>query len=128
AVNLLGVVPQLKTSSYRRNEIETLAHRLHLPDEIADAVADIPLLHKLRNPNIPDTIFSAVLASQRALVNANLREWTPDYLIQPDLSRYTGSEFHLVEEISDIGLEATEIAMPDLARKLGMAIQPFGCD
>jgi len=93
---------------------------LHLPEEVVEAVSDIPLLHKLRNPKVPETAFAAVLISQRALVNANLREWAPDYLVQPDLSRYTGAEFHLVEEISDIGLETTEKIIPEITGRLGL--------
>ncbi|MCD4707515.1 MAG: patatin-like phospholipase family protein [Candidatus Sabulitectum sp.] len=120
AVNLLGVVPALEPYSPEQDEIKKVAHRLHLPEEVVEAVSDIPLLHKLRNPKVPETAFAAVLISQRALVNANLREWAPDYLVQPDLSRYTGAEFHLVEEISDIGLETTEKIIPEITGRLGL--------
>jgi NTE family protein len=126
AVNLLGVVPPLTIHSGETSEIERIAHKLHIPEEVVEAVADIPLLQKLRNPRVPETSFAAVLISQRALVNANLREWQPDFLIQPDLGRYTGAEFHLVEEISDIGLNAAEKVIPDIGKRLGLSINTFG--
>lgn len=121
-VNLLGVVPAIGTFSHEQNEVKRVAQRLHLPEEVIEAVSDIPLLHKLRNPKVPETAFAAVLISQRALVNANLREWAPDFLIQPDLSRYTGAEFHLAEEISDIGLEAAEKVIPEIICGLGLSV------
>jgi NTE family protein len=126
AVNLLGVVPSMETDSTQHSGIEKLATRLHIPEQVVEAVSDIPLLQKLRNPKIPETSFAAVLISQRALVNANLRQWQPDFLIQPDLSRYTGAEFHLVEEISDIGLNAAEKVIPEIAAKLGIPAGTFG--
>ncbi len=122
AVNLLGVVPVVETCSPEQDEIRRVAHRLHLPEGVIEVASDIPLLHKLRNPKVPETAFAAVLISQRALVNANLREWTPDYLIQPDLSKYTGAEFHLVEEISDIGLGAAEKVIPEIIRDLDISV------
>ena len=126
AVNLLGVVPSRETDSAEHTGIEKLATRLHIPEQVVEAVSDTPLLQKLRNPKIPETSFAAVLISQRALVNANLRQWQPDFLIQPDLSRYTGAEFHLVEEISDIGLDAAEKVIPEIAAKLGFPAGTFG--
>ncbi len=126
AVNLFGVVPRLETVSAEHGSLEKLASRLHIPEQVVEAVSDIPLLQKLRNPKIPETSFTAVQISQRALVNANLRQWQPDFLIQPDLSRYTGAEFHLVEEISDIGLEAVEKVIPEIAIKLGLPAGTFG--
>ncbi|MCK5133493.1 MAG: patatin-like phospholipase family protein [Candidatus Sabulitectum sp.] len=126
AVNLLGFVPVIETFSQEQERIKRVAHRLHLPEEVVEVVSDIPLIHRLRNPKVPETAFAAVLISQRALVNANLREWAPDYLIQPDLSQYTGAEFHLVEEISDIGLEEAEKVIPEITRDLDISIQAFG--
>ncbi len=122
AVNLLGVVPVVKANSLDSLETEKLAQKLHLPEQFVEVVADIPLIHRLRNPRVPETAFAAVLISQKALVDANLREWNPDYLIQPDLSKYTGAEFHSVQEISDIGLKAVEEAIPAIIRDL--KIQP----
>ncbi len=118
AVDLLGVVPSIETHLPEKKEIEEVAHRFHLPEEVVEIVSDIPLIHKLRNPKVPEMAFAAVLISQRALVNANLKEWAPDYLIQPDLSKYTGAEFHLVEEISEIGLKAVEKVIPDILHGL----------
>lgn len=122
AVNLLGVVPVVKANKLDSLETEKLAQKLHLPEQLVEVVSDIPLIHRLRNPRVPETAFAAVLISQKALVDANLREWNPDYLIQPDLSKYTGAEFHCVQEISDIGLKAVEEAIPAIIRDL--KIQP----
>ena len=120
AVNLLHVVPSVETHSQERTGIEKVAHRFHIPEEVIEVVSDISLLTKLRNPKIPETAFAAVLISQRALVEANLREWAPDYLIQPDLSKYSGAEFHLVEEISNIGMKAAEKEIPAIRKGLGI--------
>lgn len=120
AVDLLNVVPSVKEHAQGIEEIKKAVDRFHLPEEVVEIVSDIPLLHSLRNPRVPETAFAAVLISQRALVNANLKEWPPDYLIRPDLSQYTGAEFHLVEEISDIGLKSAEEAIPRIIQHLGI--------
>lgn len=120
AVDLLGVVPSVEMHAQGIEEIKKVAHRFHLPEEVVEVVSDIPLIHRLRNPKVPETAFAAVLISQRALVNANLKEWAPDYLIRPDLSKYTGAEFHLVEEISDMGLESAREAIPHIIHCLGI--------
>ena len=122
AVNLLGFVPEVETYLPEEGEIEKIAHRLHIPEGIVEAVSDIPLINKLKNPKVPETAFAALLISQRALVNANLKDWAPDYLIQPDLSRYTGAEFHLAEEISDIGLSAAERMIPEILEGLSLSV------
>ncbi len=119
AVNLLGVLPKVESYLMEHKEIEELAQKFHLPEDLIEIVSDIPLVHKLMNPKVPETAFAAVLISQRALVNANLKEWPPDFLIQPDLSKYSGGEFDLVEEISDIGLEEAEKVVPGIALELG---------
>jgi len=106
AVNLLGFSPNRKTRRSEDSDAMNDSGTNNMLDDITEIIADIPLIHKLRNPMIPETAFAAVLISQKALVDANLEKWAPDYLIQPDLSAYTGAEFHLAQEISDIGFKA----------------------
>ncbi len=122
AVNLLGIVPKVETYMPEEAEIEKIAQRLHIPEGIVEAVSDIPLINKLKNPKVPETAFAALLMSQRALVNANLKDWAPDYLIEPDLSSFNGSEFHLVKEISEVGLVAAETMIPDILRGLSLSV------
>lgn len=120
AVNLLGVVPSFKQEDFDLSGVKKAAQRFHLPQDFVDVMSDIPLLQQLRNPKVPTTAFASLLITQKALVDANLREWTPDFLIQPDLSRYTGGEFHLVQEISDLGLQAAEEIIPQISDSLGI--------
>ena len=120
AVNLLGVVPKVSSKDEAQIEVLEKAKRFHLPENILDAVNEIPLIHQLRNPRIPETAFASVLLTQKALTDANLKLWKPDFLIQPDLSEFNGSEFHSVEQISNIGLKATEKIIPHILKDLSL--------
>jgi NTE family protein len=122
AVNLLGYVPTLKSHWTENDKVHKTAHRFHLPGDITGRITDVSLLKNLRNPRVPETAFTAILISQKALVEANLVSWAPDYLIQPDLSKYSGAEFHLVEEISEIGLGAVEKEISSIIRNLRITI------
>ncbi len=120
AVNLLGVVPKVSSKDETKNEVLEKAKKFHLPENILDVVNDIPLLHQLRNPKIPETAFASVLLTQKALTDANLKLWEPDFLIQPDLSEFNGSEFHSVKQISNIGLRTAEEIIPRILKELSL--------
>lgn len=120
AVNLLGVVPTVLKKSDLTDNVMEKAKKFHLPENILDAVNEIPLLHQLRNPRIPETAFASVLLTQKALTDANLKLWEPDFLIQPDLSEFNGSEFHSVKKISDIGFRAAEEIVPRIIEELSL--------
>ncbi|PIE52120.1 hypothetical protein CSA37_08110 [Candidatus Fermentibacteria bacterium] len=109
AVDLLGVVGNTgigANSSFR------------MPDDLSDLAEDMRFLKKLLKPAIPSIAFSSILLSQKALTDSILQSATPAVLIRPDLSMYSGDEFHMVEEISEKGKEAAELMMPDILRSL----------
>ena len=110
AVDLLGVVKK-PVDLAERGELST--HEDHF-----NLAQDFQYLKKLFTPVIPDIALKSIFISQKALIDSNLGRWKPTFLIRPDLSGYTGSEFHLVEEISAKGLAAAEKVLPDILDKL----------
>lgn len=85
-----------------------------LHGDLAKIAGELPVLRKLLEPVMPEIAFSAVLISQKALTESNLRRWKPSFIIQPGVGEYTGGEFHLAEEISLLGTEAAEEALPEI--------------
>ena len=85
-----------------------------LHGDIAKIAAELPVLRKLLDPVVPEIAFSAVLISQKALTESNLRRWKPSIIIEPGVGGYTGAEFHLAEEIALTGTRASEEALPEI--------------
>lgn len=117
AVNLLsrtglksGIVPD----SRGKREL------FRLPGDLERIAEEIPVLRKMLDPVIPEIALSAVLISQKALTESNLRRWEPSCLIEPDVGEYTGGEFHLAEEIAAKGGSAAEEAIPGLLSRLDL--------
>jgi len=90
----------------------------HLPEDLSELAGDIPGLKRLLSPVVPEIALAAILISQKALTDSNLQRWKPTFLIQPDLSGYTGGEFHMLEEISAKGFDAAEETAPEILKKL----------
>lgn len=110
AVDLLGVVEKRQEDPPKEKD--------SVSDDFAHLLSDLQSLKKLFTPVIPDIALSSILISQKAITDSNLVRWKPTFLIRPDLTGYTGSEFHLVEEISAKGFAAAEMVLPDIMNKL----------
>ncbi len=68
-----------------------------------------------RRPPIHVTLLAALMIAERNLTRTRLLLDRPDVLIEPDLARYNGTEFHKAPELSILGYEAARSALPDLA-------------
>ena len=82
--------------------------------DLAKIAGELPVLKKLLEPVMPEIAFSAVLISQKALTESNLKRWKPSLIIEPGVGEYTGAEFHLAEEIALLGTNAAEEALPEI--------------
>jgi len=115
AVNLLsrtGLEPGSIPARAKGHDI------FRLPDELARIAGELPAIRRLLDPVIPEIAFSAVLISQKALTESNLKRWKPSIIIEPELGKYTGGEFHLAEEISLLGTRAADEALPEIISAL----------
>lgn len=100
-------------------QLASVGHELfHLPKDLLKIAEDLPMLRWMLDPVIPEIALSAILISQKALTDSNLKRWQPSFLIEPDLGKYTGGEFHMADEISSIGSAAAGESMPDILAAL----------
>lgn len=66
-------------------------------------------------PALHETMLRSMMTAERALTRARFGLDGPDILVAPDLSAFSGTEFHRAGEISAIGYEASTGKVKDLS-------------
>ncbi|NLP06034.1 patatin, partial [Candidatus Fermentibacteria bacterium] len=99
----------------------TLPHgRLHaLPGR--DQEGGRPNRGSEAGPSFPSILLNSLLILHRSVASARNASHPPDLLIAPDLSAFTGAEFHRAAELARLGYEAAKPAMRELQARLGRA-------
>lgn len=69
-------------------------------------------------PSFSSVLLNSLLILHRSVASARNASHPPDVLVAPDLSAFTGAEFHRAAELARAGYEAAETAMRELSARL----------
>ncbi len=87
----------------------------------SDSRAETPKAGSGSGPSLTSILLNSLLILQRSVASARNASHPPDVLVAPDLSAFTGAEFHRAAELARTGYEAAVPAMRELSDRLARA-------